>query len=81
MGNEITKTNSTNINDEYWTGPYGVRVPNSKHSIVGDDGYNTRHKDGGQTEMFMINAPPMNQDIYRQKYAKLGDDGYYYYSK
>lgn len=66
---------------DYWSGPYGVRVPNSVKYVVASDGYNSRYKDGSETEMCMINAPPMNQHIYRQTYAELRDDGFYYYVK
>lgn len=66
-------------NDGYWNGPYGVLVSNDINSVVADDGYNSQDKYGGVTEMFMKNAPKMNEEIYKQTYAKKGDDGKYYY--
>ena len=65
----------------YWIGPYDVRVSNNIDSVVGSDGYNKRNKNGGQTEMFLYNAPPMNEAIYRQQYAELKNDGFYYYKE
>lgn len=65
----------------YWVGPFNVRIPNAIHTCVASDGYNTRDKYGGETEMFMIDANPMNEAIYRQKYAELRNDGYYYYKE
>ena len=68
-------------NSAYWIGPYDVRIPNHLQSCVASDGYNSQNKNGGVTEKFMINAPVMNQIIYRQKYAELRNDGNYYYKE
>ena len=65
---------------QYWVGPYNVRVPNDILCVVAKDGYNTTYKSGGTTEMFMMHAPPMDRNIYREKFTKLKDDGYYYYT-
>jgi len=62
----------------YWTGPYGVLVPNDINSVVAEDGYNTTRISGETTEMFMENAPDMNAEIYRSRYCVLKDGNYYY---
>ena len=78
-GTIVTLPKVDYASQNYWTGPYGMKVPESVQHVVASDGYNTRHKDGSETEMFMMNAPKMNKDIYLAKYATLGDDGNYYY--
>lgn len=65
---------------DYWRGPYGVLVYKDDDGIVANDGYNILYKDGSVTEKFMINAPQMNEKIYKQKYATL-INGKYYYNK
>lgn len=78
--NQQSSNNNDNVNpNDYWEGPYSVRVHNSVQSVVASDGYNTRHIGGGETEIFMMNAPKMNKEIYQTTYATLGDDGHYYY--
>lgn len=79
MGSQLTHSHVDLQTDNYWIGPYDVRVNNSIHSVIADDGYNSQDKNGGVTERFMINAPPMNETIYRQKYCELKEDGFYYY--
>lgn len=68
-----------NNNDGFWIGPYGVLIPNSIDSVVASDGGNTRFKTGGETEMGIFRDPPMNETIYKEKYAILDDNGKYYY--
>lgn len=66
----------------HWTGPYGILVPNEVNYIMAKDGYNTLRCNGGQTEMFMENAPEMNEEIYKKKYATYNsiDNKWYYNS-
>jgi len=67
--------------EEYWTGPYDVLVSNNIKSVVADDGYNTHYSNGSVTEMFMMNAPPMNAEIYKSKFCEFKDGKYYYSDK
>jgi hypothetical protein len=65
------------MNNEYWLGPYDVRVPLEVDSVVASDGGNRRYKNGSQTEKFV--QPKMTKEEYLQSYAILHDDGYYYW--
>ena len=67
------------MENNYWIGPYNVRVPTSVDRVVASDGYNTCLRTGGETEMYMFDAPEMNAEIYHRKYAELRNDGHYYY--
>lgn len=67
--------------ENYWTGPYGVLVPEYIDEIIAKDGYNLRYKDGSVTEKFMPNPNPMNEDIYRRTYATCVNGKWYYKEK
>ena len=58
----------------YWIGPYGVLVPNHIRLVNATDGFNTRFKDGGETEMGCQSCSKMTAELYREKYAELRPD-------
>lgn len=58
-------------------GSYGILVPNEIDCVVAEDGYNYMYKDGSITERICHNPFPMNDKIYKQKYAKE-DNGKWY---
>jgi len=62
----------------HWVGPYGMLVPNSVNMVTATDGFNTRYKDGGETEMGMLNPPKMDKNIYLSKYAEFRGGQYHY---
>ena len=64
---------------QYWTGPYGIKVFKDVMRITDSDGRNKLHRDGGSTEMAVMN-PPSKQE-YLKKYCVLGTDGNYYWNK
>lgn len=66
------------IKSNYWRGPYGIWIPNSINSVKAEDGGNTLYKNGGCTEMGVIN-PKMTEEIYKEKYAK--QDGIWWFYK
>ena len=41
----------SNSDPKYWTGPYGVLVPNEIFDVVAEDGCNTLSKDGLETAL------------------------------
>lgn len=63
----------------YWIGPYGIRVPNTISDVVAEDGYNIMDSSGSVTKMFKDLKSPTEEE-YKEKYAKLGTDGYWYYT-
>jgi hypothetical protein len=63
----------------FWTGPYGMKVPEYVNSVVAADGYNLMNKLGKNTEIAMEDAPEMNKEIYLAKYAESKGDGNYYH--
>lgn len=65
--------------NQYWIGPYGVRVPLDIKEVVADDGGNTLYQDGRETEMFV--EPSLTKEDYLSLYCHQRDDGYYYYGK
>lgn len=69
--------------EQYWKGPYGVLVPNRINSVVAKDGYNYHSRDGGITEKFMLNAPKMNEKIYKETFCNYCEvtKNWYYKSK
>ncbi len=62
--------------NEYWTGPYGIQIPNYIEYITSKDGGNTLYKSGGETEMGCCNPP--TEEEYKQKYCKLLNGVYYW---
>jgi len=65
---------------DFWTGPYGVLVPNKFSEVVARDGYNTMSKNGSETERWCTNPGPISAEIYREKYAALDEaSGQWYY--
>lgn len=67
---------SQSSSNNYWLGPYGIRVPNHIQMIKDSDGGNTLYKDGGCTEMLILNPP--TEAEYKQKYCVLIDGHYYW---
>lgn len=61
----------------YWLGPYDIRVPDHIEYIKASDGGNILSKNGGVTEMFVIN--PSTKEQYLEKYTVLKNDGFYYW--
>lgn len=66
--------------DNFWEGPYGVRVPNDIPSIWSADGVNYLTKRGFMSLVLGMNPPP-TRDEYLEKYATLDADGHYYYKR
>lgn len=62
---------------DYWSGPYGVLVPVEMPSCIAEDGGNRLSRDGSITLLYVKNPP--SQEEWLSKYARLGDDGKYYY--
>jgi hypothetical protein len=61
----------------FWLGPFNIRVPSSCDYVVAIDGYNRLYEDGSQTEA--VSMGRLTQEQYRERYAELRDDGYYWY--
>lgn len=64
---------------DYWIGPYGVKVASDINQVFDKDGRNLIFKDGGTTEM--VYGSELNEEEYKNKYTKLGEDGNHYYIK
>jgi hypothetical protein len=67
------------MSTRYWLGPYGIRIPNHIEIVTAADGGNMRYKDGGETEMGVMDPP--TKDEYLNKYAILQRDGNYYWKE
>ena len=65
------------VDTGFWTGPYGILVPNHIERIKASDGGNTLYKSGGSTEMNIPN--PLTEEEYKNKYCRSGTDGEYYW--
>jgi len=50
----------TQTKDDFWVGPYGIRISNKINWIVSADGMNTCFKEGVQTELHISN--PMTKE-------------------
>lgn len=68
--------NFNNNQNNCWTGPYGINVPNHITSITAADGLNTLYKSGETTEMY--NPNPLTREEYLFKYSELKSDGCWY---
>jgi hypothetical protein len=69
----------TNIENGYWVGPFGIRVPLSIDNVKDYDDCNNIFQDGGTTEMRPYN-PPLTRNQYLEKYAVL-KDGHYWWNE
>jgi len=65
------------MNDQYWTGPYGTKIPNNIYFVVAEDGENTIDKWGGSTDIYCNSH--MTKEQYINTYCYQGVDGCYYY--
>ena len=70
-------TLNTNKND-YWLGPYNIRVPNTINIVTASDGVNILYKNG--TITLMECNYHLSKKEYIEKYATLHCEGYYYYN-
>ncbi|AGC02283.1 hypothetical protein H012_gp167 [Acanthamoeba polyphaga moumouvirus] len=59
----------TVIGETFWIGAYGIFVPMHIKSVLAEDGYNIIYRDGGSTNLYKFNPEPMNENIYKSKYA------------
>ena len=66
--------------DNYWYGPYDIRVPKNITWIIARDGYNTVHSDGTQTERELVDSEP-TEEQYKEMYATLHPNGSYYWKQ
>lgn len=64
--------------NQYWAGPYNVRIPNHIDKIFAKDGCNILYKDGCFTEKDCL---PISKQEYLSLYAIVKDDGCYYYKE
>jgi len=69
--------NYSTLPNEYWLGPYGVRVPKTIDGIRAEDGGNILYQDGSVTEKGILN--PISEKEYKEIYTELKKNGYYYY--
>jgi len=66
---------------DFWIGPYNIRVSKSIKSVVAEDGYNSLYSDGTETEKYETLNIEMTQELYLKMYAEKRDDGYYWYKE
>jgi len=65
------------LNEKFWLGPHGVRVPEKFGQCKAEDGLNSVFSFGAETEM--PKGRPLSRDEYRQRFATLRPDGFYWY--
>lgn len=73
----VSKVNEKN---DYWIGPYGIRVPNTIYFVVSKDGHGILNKSGGETKVNSL-EPDLTEMEYKEKFSKRGKDGFYYYKE
>lgn len=71
-----------NTNQEFYYGPYDIRVPITIKTIRSTDGCNYRimeedFKSYGETEMMSLG--PLKKEVYLEKFAEKRADGNYWY--
>lgn len=62
----------------YWVSCYGVLVPVNVKHVTAPNGYNTRHRDGSETEKGCHSGETMTRERYLEKYAELYNGTYYW---
>jgi hypothetical protein len=63
----------------YWVGPYGVLVPSHIKHVISKDGVNIHYSNGLITDMCIDPSKSMSQEQYRNKYAREGMYGLWYW--
>ena len=72
-------TNTVSTQNNYWLGPFGIRIPNTINEVKEHDLCNTRYKNGSHTEMTWDFKNELTEAEYKLRFTTLGPDGYYYY--
>jgi hypothetical protein len=67
--------------EDFWIGPYKVRIHVFIPYVVAEDGFNTFYKDGSVSKIKMLQTEIMNENTYKYEHCKLMNDGHYYYYK
>lgn len=62
----------------YWTGPYGVRVPMNVFSVVDIDGRNTVNQAGMHTQMHIPRDRWPSREAYLAKHCRRVGDIWWY---
>jgi len=65
------------MSQDYWLGPYDVRIPLELDSVTASDGTNMLDKNGVQSTVFVWNT--LTKDQWLAKYADMRADGHYWY--
>lgn len=55
------------IDSDYWTGPFCVKISKDIDHVVARDGYNTLYKSGGMTLTYI--SKPISREEYLEKYC------------
>jgi hypothetical protein len=70
--------NALQVKEEYWIGPYDIKVPISVNSVPAEDGGNMLYQTGRRTEMNITTE--LSEIDYKAKYAVSNEnDGCYYW--
>lgn len=78
MGNS-QKLNTSNETFLYWSGPFGILVPNETEKVVAIDGKNTTWKNGFTS--VIGDHPLLTESEYVKKYAIIENEQRYYFTK
>lgn len=66
--------------EEYWIGPFGVKIPTTIDEVVSVDRCNRVFQNGGSTQMYLQIFHPYTESEYKEKYATFNvDDGCWYW--
>ena len=68
---------SKTVAREFWTGPYGMLVPVDTLEVVDEDGLGNYPQEVSRRRR--ISVPRLTKKEYLQRYARLGEDGRYYW--
>jgi hypothetical protein len=65
--------------EEYWIGPYDVRISKDIERVPREDDRNMIYQNGRMTKM--MPQEPIGKENYLARYAESREDGFYYFKK
>lgn len=64
--------------ENYWIGPYGIKIPQTIKFVISEDGTNYCFSDGSQTVFNYRTTKYMDEMKYKKKYAHQKDGQWYW---
>src|SRR4051812_16599182 len=76
----IPPDNENKERNLYWIGPYGCLIPSYRTVVVAEDGFNTLYREGGETELGLMDGNYITKSKYLSKYTTKGYYGLHFYN-